>query len=150
MEYRDFTQEAKIYFERSYSINGCSYLVIFGHHVNGGFLCIPNHNISLEISDVDMCNTAKSLADAGLDKSAASAIFSEIEKFISENLCDIQEANNISQQAIFSRLREAGLVYRIDTMKAFMPFLDYEKDAYIGESLRHHVEGALQGITKDI
>ena len=35
-KFEDFTDEATIFFERSYDINGYSYLVLFGHHVNGG------------------------------------------------------------------------------------------------------------------
>lgn len=38
----NFTNECKILFEHSIAINGCSYLVIFGKHINGGFICVPN------------------------------------------------------------------------------------------------------------
>ncbi|MFQ9767925.1 MAG: DUF6618 family protein [Thomasclavelia ramosa] len=71
----DFTLENQIYFEHSVEIDGYSYLIIFGHHINGGFIAIPNHKISCEASsDADVIyNTAK-LHEAGLEKNISKAI----------------------------------------------------------------------------
>ena len=46
----DFTKNTKVYFEHSVEINDNSYLIIFGHHINGGFIAIPNWNICCEAS----------------------------------------------------------------------------------------------------
>lgn len=34
----NFTKNTKIYFEHNVEINENSYLIIFGHHINGGFI----------------------------------------------------------------------------------------------------------------
>lgn len=37
--------------EKSISIAGYDFLCIFGVHINGGYLAIPNWNICIELSD---------------------------------------------------------------------------------------------------
>ncbi|MCM1308287.1 MAG: hypothetical protein NC223_06785 [Butyrivibrio sp.] len=37
--------------EISVDCNGCNYLVIYGHHINGGFIAIPNWGICTEAGD---------------------------------------------------------------------------------------------------
>lgn len=37
--------------EMNIEIDGYSFLCIFGEHINGGFLAIPNHNICVELSE---------------------------------------------------------------------------------------------------
>ena len=39
--------------EFSVAINGLSYLVIFGRHVNGGFCALPRNGVSCELSAYD-------------------------------------------------------------------------------------------------
>lgn len=39
--------------EFSVAINGLSYLVIFGKHVNGGFCALPREGVSCELSAYD-------------------------------------------------------------------------------------------------
>jgi hypothetical protein len=39
--------------EFSVAINGLSYLVIFGRHVNGGFCAMPREGVSCELSAYD-------------------------------------------------------------------------------------------------
>lgn len=36
--------------EISVNHNGSSYLIIYGQHVNGGFFCIPNHQVGGELA----------------------------------------------------------------------------------------------------
>ena len=48
----DYTDSCHIYFERTINVSGYSYLVIFGTHINGGFICIPNWKISCEASNL--------------------------------------------------------------------------------------------------
>lgn len=39
--------------EESISVGGFSFLCIFGEHINGGFLAIPNWNICCELGDAN-------------------------------------------------------------------------------------------------
>lgn len=39
--------------EISVAVNGFSYLVIYGSHINGGFCAIPNREASCELSALD-------------------------------------------------------------------------------------------------
>ncbi len=73
---QDFTANVKIFFEHSLEINGCTYLVIFGRHINGGFIAIPNWNICCEASryEDDTNHNYIHLVEAGLEKNVAKAI----------------------------------------------------------------------------
>ena len=52
---------ATVQAEFSVGIDGKSYLVIYGTHVNGGFCCIPNWGFACEMGDADdvLYNTTK-------------------------------------------------------------------------------------------
>lgn len=43
--------------EISVAVNGFSYLVIYGSHINGGFCAIPNREVSCELSSLDDFNS---------------------------------------------------------------------------------------------
>lgn len=45
--------DAKCIREMSVAVNGNSYLVIFGTHINGGFCCIPGWSAGCELSSHD-------------------------------------------------------------------------------------------------
>ena len=64
-----------VLFETDLSVNGYSYLTIYGRHINGGFCCIPNWNIGCERSEPNdtFYNTEK-LVGAGLSEETANAI----------------------------------------------------------------------------
>lgn len=72
----DWTPTVKICFEHSISVNGSEYLVIFGRHINGGFISIPNWNICCEASDIlpTAGYNAERLVQAGMDEETAVAI----------------------------------------------------------------------------
>lgn len=78
----DWTPTAKIYFEHTISVNDNSYLVIFGRHINGGFIAIPNWNISCEATDIlpSAGFNREKLVQAGLDENAAIAIANYVEE----------------------------------------------------------------------
>ncbi len=77
----DYTDKAKIIFERDIQFNGCSYLVIYGRHVNGGFIAIPNWNICTEAGDSDgILYNAEKLTLAGMEPSAALTLAEYISK----------------------------------------------------------------------
>lgn len=62
-------------YEAEFSFNGYSYNLIFGTHVNGWFLCIPNHRIGVELAHPsDRFWNQESLQHAGIKPSEAKAI----------------------------------------------------------------------------
>lgn len=77
----DYTDSIKIHFEHNIEIEGMTYMVIFGTHINGGFICIPNHGWCCEASD--FANSAayntRKLIEAGAAKEVAKAIAEYIE-----------------------------------------------------------------------
>ena len=80
----DYTKNCEIFFEQSLDINGFSYLVIFGHHINGGFIAIPGWNIACEASGFsgnENYNIQK-LADAGLPVNVAEVIAEKIDEWL--------------------------------------------------------------------
>lgn len=70
---------AEVCFEISVDVNGNSYLVIYGKHVNGGYLCIPNWNIGCEVGDPsDTFYTMEALMRCKISKNYAKAIAAAI------------------------------------------------------------------------
>ena len=43
--------QAKALFEADVSVNGYSYLVIYGKHINGYYCCIPNWQVGCEMAE---------------------------------------------------------------------------------------------------
>lgn len=80
MDYRIGARyHAEVSFEISVDVNGNNFLVIYGTHINGGFCCIPNWNISCEMSDpTDTFYNRESLMRCKITKTAASAIAAAI------------------------------------------------------------------------
>ncbi len=71
--------KVKAYFEIQVEHKGCSYLVIYGEHINGGWCCIPNWGVGCEMGSTgDIQLNAEALERAGLNASAAKAIADEI------------------------------------------------------------------------
>lgn len=75
-------------YEVSYDVGGYNYLLIFGSHINGMFLCVPNWGIGCELAGdhkavyYNKCN----IAAAGLDLSASEAIAKFICDFLEDKL----------------------------------------------------------------
>ena len=83
---KDWTEEASIIFEHDITIGDCSYLVIFGRHINGGFICIPNWNIGCEAAgDGDILYNTDKLIQCGLDIEVAGAVAEYIHNFLQEH-----------------------------------------------------------------
>ena len=62
-------------FEAEFSTNGNRYHLIFGKQTNGWFLCIPNHQIGVELAHPsDQFWNRESLEHAGVPKHEAKAI----------------------------------------------------------------------------
>lgn len=61
--------------EISIDHNGCNYLVIYGHHINGGFIAVPNWGISSEAgSPEDIFYNTEKLSERFDDPETAKAI----------------------------------------------------------------------------
>lgn len=73
------THPAKVEFEITVEVNGNSYLVIYGKHVNGGFCCIPNWGVACEMSDPeDTFYNQEALMRCKISKNYAKAIAAAI------------------------------------------------------------------------
>lgn len=76
---KDFTDGTRVLFEHDVQFNGCSYLIVFGRHINGGFVAIPNWNISAELSaDGSVLYNTEKLEESGLDPATALTIAQHI------------------------------------------------------------------------
>ena len=73
-------------YEADLNTNGNSYHLIFGRQINGWFLCIPNHQIGIELAHPsDQFWNRESLEHAGVSKYEAKAIsrtLKELSKYI--------------------------------------------------------------------
>lgn len=80
----DFTKSCGVCFEHSVCVGGYTYLMIYGHHINGGFICIPNWNICCEASThpYSIEYNAKQMEAAGLDYHVAKELAAYIDDFL--------------------------------------------------------------------
>ena len=70
---------AKVMFEMTVEVDGSSFLVIYGRHINGGFCCITNWNISCEMSCTnDVFYNTGQLMRCDINENVAVAIASAI------------------------------------------------------------------------
>lgn len=76
-------------YEISVDYDGFNFLVIFGHHINGGFIAVVNHGICCEASSHDSINyNMERLNRAGMKKEHAREIAMSIAAYMS---CRLQE-----------------------------------------------------------
>lgn len=77
----DFTDKCEIIFEHTVCIGGSRYILMFGHHANGGFICIPNLGVCCEACDHLYSSEYNSdkLILAGLDRTTADALAAYID-----------------------------------------------------------------------
>ncbi|MGN0569276.1 MAG: DUF6618 family protein [Candidatus Fimenecus sp.] len=89
--------EAHILFEASVAINGTSYLVIYGEHVNGNFCCVPDHGWGCEMADPsDVFYNSRNLVNCGAPETVAPYIAQSI-KAKAEEL-KATEKNSVTEQ----------------------------------------------------
>ena len=120
---RDFTDDVQVMFEHSVDIGDYSYLILFGRHINGGFICIPNYNIGIEaacVPDAIGYNTDQ-LVRAGLDQDAAKAIATYIDGYINQYISDL--TNKISKAKMI-RDFISDLTNKISKSKIIRDFTD--------------------------
>ena len=95
---RDYTYSTSIVFEHELEINGCSFLVIFGKHIYGGFIAIPNWGICCEASaDGSYLYNTEKLISSGLDKTSSETIASYIYKLCKTTDDDIDLIDDIDK-----------------------------------------------------
>lgn len=72
--------------EISVDSNGYNFLVIFGRHINGGFIAIPNHGICVEASSEggDTFYNEERLLAAGIGEQEAADIANAIAAIVPE------------------------------------------------------------------
>jgi hypothetical protein len=81
----DFTKYCGIYFAHTIDDADWSYTVIFGYHINGAFIAVPNWKVSCEASD-DLYNSNESkLIEAGLNEIQAKTVSGHINIWLKDN-----------------------------------------------------------------
>lgn len=74
--------------EISVDFDGFSYLVIFGSHINGGFIAIINHGICCEASSPDNISyNVERLIRAGMARKPAQEVATSIAAYASASCC---------------------------------------------------------------
>ena len=105
---KDYTTEAQVLFEHSLAIGGLSYLVIYGMHINGGFICIPNWNIGCEAANNEYSidfNTDK-LINAGMKEEDAREIAAYIDNWLLDNKELMQELREEANNRLLENLKK--------------------------------------------
>lgn len=69
----DFTDESGIYFEHSLNYNGKAYLVIYGYHVDGNFVFLPNQMRGCTV-DNDFQPISQKMIEAGFKAEFATVV----------------------------------------------------------------------------
>lgn len=65
--------------------SGMQYLIIYGKHINGGFIAVPSHGRSCEASEPeDVVYNRVNLTRCGFNQNAANMIAQVIHKFYKE------------------------------------------------------------------
>lgn len=82
---KDYTKYSGIYFAHSIENTSYSYMVIFGYHINGAFIAIPNWNICIEASDYPSNYNYNKLITAGLTPMSANTVSSYINTWLEDN-----------------------------------------------------------------
>lgn len=76
---------ANVLFETSVAVNGQSYLVIYGEHINGNFCCIPGYGWGCEMAEPsDVFYNSRSLSNCGAPEEIAQALAKAIEEHSKE------------------------------------------------------------------
>lgn len=98
---KDFTKHCGIYFEHSIDDDNWSYDVIFGYHINGAFIAVPNWKVSCEASD-DLHNSNESkLIEAGLNEVQAKTVAGHINVWLEDNE-ELVKGRRAEQQMLYN------------------------------------------------
>jgi len=103
---RDYSDECGIYFEHEISCFGYSYLIIFGYHINGAYICVPHWNWGCEATDV-ICSVEfnkEQLMKAGARNDVAYEISKYIDKWLQNNQIIVNEIRNNRNQKMLQKI----------------------------------------------
>lgn len=101
----DYTDGCNVYFEHAVSFGDLSYLIIFGHHINGGFICVMNHGWVCEASD-STCSVdfnMNNLVRAG----ATPEVALEIARYIDNWICDNEDTVSLVRSTANDRMMDS-------------------------------------------
>lgn len=97
---------ANVLFETSVAVNGQSYLVIYGEHINGNFCCIPGYGWGCEMAEPsDVFYNSRSLSNCGAPGEIAQALAKAIEERSKEP--------DLSHEALTTSLVERALAEQL-------------------------------------
>lgn len=105
---KDWTNETGIFFEHDIVIGDFTYLVIFGYHVNGGWICVPNHAWGCEASDSVyevQFNTDK-LVGSGASPEVAEQIARYIDIWLQENQEEVTKIRMKAHDRMMERFHD--------------------------------------------
>ncbi len=107
MDYKIQTNyNANVLFETSVAVNGQSYLVIYGEHINGNFCCIPGYGWGCEMAEPsDVFYNSRSLTNCGAPEEIAQALAKAIEERSKEP--------DLSHEALTTSLVERALAEQL-------------------------------------
>ncbi len=107
MDYKIETNyNANVLFETSVAVNGQSYLVIYGEHINGNFCCIPGYGWGCEMAEPsDVFYNSRSLTNCGAPEEIAQALAKAIEERSKEP--------DLSHEALTTSLVERALAEQL-------------------------------------
>ena len=88
---KDVTSNCQIFFEHYVYCNGWTFLLIYGRHINGGFICIPNWNICCEASTFrKACEYhTNNLVEAGMNYDTARLLAMYIDDYRETHDCPL-------------------------------------------------------------
>jgi len=108
---KDYTYKTSIVFEHELDINGYPFLVIFGKHIKGAFIAIPNWGICCEANaEGSYKYNFKSLISTGLDRNSSETIAKHINAFCKKTDGDIDLINDIDKCLCQERLERRNLI----------------------------------------
>lgn len=76
-----------VYFEHCIAIEGSTYLLMFGHHINGGWICVPDHSWGCEASDKpnEVIYNEERMIEAGVPENVALEMAKHIDAWLLEH-----------------------------------------------------------------
>ena len=90
---RNFADACKIFFAMDIESDGLAHYVIFGKHINGGFIALPRNGISAEQSlNNNRGYNVEKLIQAGMSEKTAEDIVAFCEDWIKKNKPDLSSS----------------------------------------------------------
>lgn len=99
---------AQVFFETSVAVNGQSYLVIYGEHINGNFCCVPAYGWGCEMAEPsDVFYNSRNLENCGAPK--------EIAQALAEAISERSKETDLSQKNLTTSFIDRALAEQLKT-----------------------------------